>query len=64
MISTGLTDIEKETLLKLFLTWSALRQDDDGSYTFTMCQLSHLDKGYADLIVKAKDNLRNTELGF
>ena len=57
MISTGLTDSEKESLLKLFLTWSALRQEDDGSYTFTMCQLTHLDKRYADLIVTARNNL-------
>lgn len=64
MISTGLTDTEKELLLKLFLTWSALRQEDDGSYTFTMCQLTHLDKGYSDLIVKAMNNLRNSALGF
>ena len=64
MISTGLTDKEKESLLKLFLTWSALIQEDDGSYTFTMCQLTHLDKVYADLIVKAMNNLRNSALGF
>lgn len=64
MIRTGLTDSEKESLLKLFLTWSALRQDDDGSYTFTMCQLTHLDKRYTDLIVTAMNNLRNSALGF
>lgn len=64
MISTGLTDSEKESLLKLFLTWGALRQEDDGSYTFTMCQLTHLDKRYADLIVTAMNNLRNSALGF
>lgn len=64
MLKTGLTDAEKELLLKLFLTWSALIQEDDGSYTFTMCQLTHLDKRYSDLIVKAKNNLKNFALGF
>ena len=71
MISTGLTDTEKESLLKLFLTSGELRWNRtevlDGKYQFCIfehSQLENLDKGYSDLIVRAMNNLRNSALGF
>ncbi len=70
-IKTGLTDAEKETLLKLFLTCGELRWSRevvlDGKYQFNIfehSQLKHLPDDYAKLILKAMDNLRNSALGF
>ena len=71
MISTGLTDTEKESLLKLFLTSGELKCNRtevlDEKYQFCIfehSQLENLDKRYTDLIVKAMNNLRNSALGF
>lgn len=69
--NTGLTDSEKESLLKLFLTSGELRWNRtdvlDGKYQFCIfehSQLENLDKGYSDLIAKAMMNLRDSALGF
>lgn len=69
--TTGLTDLEKESLLKLFLTSGELRWSRtevlDGKYHFCIFEhsrLEDLDKGHADLISKAIMNLRNSALEF
>ena len=70
-IKTGLTDTEKESLLKLFLTSGELRYSReavlDGKYQFNVfenSQLKYLSEEHAKLILKAMDNLRNSALGF
>ena len=68
---TGLTDSEKESLLKLFLTSGELKWHRaevlDGKYQFCIFEhsrLENLDKGYVDLISKAMMNLRDSGVGF
>jgi hypothetical protein len=70
-IKTGLTDAEKESLLKLFLISGELRYSReavlDGKYQFNVfenSQLKYLSEEHAKLILKAMDNLRNSALGF
>ncbi len=63
-INTGLTDREKESLLKFFLTNGELTCDDNGTHTFRFFTKEYVfddfDKGIASLILKAMDNLRNS----
>lgn len=71
MSNTGLTDLEKESLIKLFLTSGELvwnREDVlNGKYQFKIfehSQLENLPEEYAHLILKTMNNLRNSALGF
>lgn len=65
-MNTGLTDKEKESLLKFFLTNGELTQDDSGTYIFKFYTKEYIfddfDKELVSLIVKAMDNLRNSSL--
>lgn len=68
-INTGLTDSEKESLLKFFLTHCVIKQTDDIEKTLYPYEIKFfsdepLHKEYGQLIIKAMDNLRSSALGF
>lgn len=69
MINTGLTNSEKESLLKFFLTHCEIKQIDDLEktvypYEIKFFSAGPLHKEYGQLIIKAMDNLRSSALGF
>lgn len=59
-MNTGLTDKEKESLLKLFLVHTIVRCDDHGkNHTIEFFNSpERISKEHCSLIVKAMDNLR------
>ena len=68
-INTGLTDKEKESLLKYFLTHLTISQVGDIDkdvcpYKLEFFGTETVNKYYGTMIVKAMDNLRNSALGF
>ena len=69
IMNTGLSDSEKESLLKFFLTHCEIKQTDDIETTFCPYEIKFFGAGpihkeYGQLIIKAMDNLRNSALGF
>ena len=69
MINTGLSDSEKESLLKFFLTHCVIKQIDDLEKTVCPYKIEFfgtesVNKDYGQLIIKAMDNLRSSALGF
>ena len=69
MISTGLTDSEKESLLKYFLTHCSIKQVGDIDkdvcpYKIEFFGVDTLNKKYGAMIMEAMDNLKNGALGF
>lgn len=67
MISTGLTDSEKESLLKFFLTHCVIKQTDNLEkaaypYKIEFFGTESVNKKYGQLMIKAIDNLMKTTL--
>ena len=63
MIETGLTDREKESLLKFFLTHGELLKNDDDTYTWKFYRdavFMPFEKDFVDILIKAMDNLRKS----
>ena len=63
MMNTGLSDSEKESLLKFFLTHCEIKQTDDIETTFCPYEIKFfsarpIHKEYGQLIIKAMNNLR------
>ena len=68
-INTGLTDNEKESLLKYFLTHCVISQVGDickdvCPYKIEFFGTDTVNKHYGTMIMKAMDNLRNSAFGF
>lgn len=62
MLDLGLTDEEKDSILKWFLANGALYQNQDDSYDFKLFNTRFIDieKPIVSSIVKAQDNLRKS----
>lgn len=65
MLSSGLEDKEKESLLKFFLTKGKLWYNDvEDTYLFAFDSSDlKVPKGIAEIIVKANDNYLNSIFG-
>ena len=67
IMNTGLSDSEKESLLKFFLTHCEIKQTDDLEkavcpYKIEFFGTESVNKKYGQLIIKAMDNLMKTAL--